>query len=759
MAMAERFLRERYGAEVQDHHVFAIVSDGDLMEGIASEAASLAGMLGLGKLVYLYDDNDISLDGPTSLSFSSEDVSKRFEAYRWHVQQVDDVNDLEALGKAIEAGIAETDRPSIIRVKTIIGWPSPHKQGTSKAHGSPLGEDEVKETKVALGWDPDKTFFVPDEVRAHFDQRERGAKAHDEWNKRFATFRDADGDRAKEWDAAWNVTPLPGLAKAMSSIDWGKDELSTRAAGQKAMAAFDEFVPTMVGGAADLSESTKTEFPGGEDDRFTHDKAGRNVFFGVREHGMGGAVNGMSGHGGIVRPYGSTFLQFADYMRGSIRLSALMGLEVAWVYTHDSVGLGEDGPTHQPVEHLAALRAIPGLTVIRPGDANETAFAWRAILEDVDGPCVLVLSRQDLPVLADASDEGVAKGAYVLRDVEDGEPDVTLVGTGSELSAAIARASARRRQLRAGAHERHVGLAVLDVAQHVGALRDALVAGVGEDRQVLAREDEHGGAVEVLEDRAPREGGLVRVARADDREARDRAQRREVLDGLVGRAVLAEADGVVRVDPGDLEAHERRQADRAAHVVGELQERRAVGPHDPAVAGHAVHRAAHAVLAHAEEHVAPGLVVGEAVVLAAGELGLGRLAEVGRAADHGRHELLEGGHRLLARGAGGELVLLPVDRRQRLGQARQRRHVPGGVPLLRPVAVGVAERREALVPLVVRPWRRARSGRSARAPRRARRTTCPGPSPAPPWSRGPRPRPAASRAPCSCPACGARASR
>src|SRR6476659_6280730 len=369
MAMAERFLRERYGAEVQDHHIFAIVSDGDLMEGIASEAASLAGMLGLGKLVYLYDDNDISLDGPTSLSFSSEDVSKRFEGYRWHVQQVDDVNDLEALGKAIEAGIAETDRPSLIRVKTIIGWPSPHKQGTSKAHGSPLGEDEVKETKVALGWDPDKTFFVPDEVRAHFDQTERGAKAHDEWNGRFKTFQDADADRAKEWDAAWNVRPLPGLAKALSSIDWEKDKLSTRAAGQKAMAAFEDFVPTMVGGEAD---------------RFTHDKAGRNVFFGVREHGMGGAVNGMSGHGGIVRPYGSTFLQFADYMRGSVRLSALMGLEVAWVYTHDSVGLGEDGPTHQPIEHLAALRAIPGLTVIRPGDANETAYAWATILEDLD---------------------------------------------------------------------------------------------------------------------------------------------------------------------------------------------------------------------------------------------------------------------------------------------------------------------------------------------------------------------------------------
>ncbi len=261
MAMAERFLRERYGAEVQDHHVFAICSDGDLMEGIASEAASLAGMLGLGRLVYLYDDNDISLDGPTSLSFSSEDVTKRFEAYGWHVQQVDDVNDLDALGAAIEAGVAETARPSIIRVKTIIGWPSPNKQGTSKAHGSPLGEDEVRLTKEALGWDPDKTFFVPDEVREHFDQRERGAQSHRAWSERFEAFADADGDRAKEWDAAWAARPLPGLSAALSSIDWGKDELSTRAAGQKAMAAFEEFVPTMIGGAADLSESTKTEFP------------------------------------------------------------------------------------------------------------------------------------------------------------------------------------------------------------------------------------------------------------------------------------------------------------------------------------------------------------------------------------------------------------------------------------------------------------------------------------------------------------------
>jgi transketolase len=438
MAMAERFLRQRFGAEVQDHRVFAIVSDGDLMEGIASEAASLAGKLGLGRLVYLYDDNDVSLDGPTELSFDTEDVTKRFEAYRWHVQAVDDVNDLPALEVAIDQAMREEERPSLIRVKTIIGWPSPHKQGTSKAHGAPLGDDEVRATKEILGWDPDRTFYVPDEVRAHFDQRERGAALQREWEARFGSWREARPELAREWDAAWASRPLPGVREALESIDWGKDKLATRVAGQKAMAAFADHVPTMVGGAADLSESTKTEFPGGDQQRYTQGHAGRNVFFGVREHAMGGAVNGMAGHGGIVRPYGSTFLQFADYMRGSVRLSALMGLEVAWVWTHDSVGLGEDGPTHQPIEHLAALRAIPGLVVLRPGDANETAAAWRVILEDLEGPAALVLSRQDLPVQEAADFDGVARGAYVLRDVE--EPEVVLVGTGSELWVALAAA-------------------------------------------------------------------------------------------------------------------------------------------------------------------------------------------------------------------------------------------------------------------------------------------------------------------------------
>jgi transketolase len=438
MAMAERFLRAHFGAEVQDHRIFAIVSDGDLMEGIASEAASLAGKLELGRIVYLYDDNDISLDGPTELSFDSEDVGKRFEAYRWHVQDVDDVNDLEALELAIDRAMREQDRPSIIRVKTIIGWPAPNKQGTSKAHGSPLGEDEVRATKEILGWDPDAHFVVPDGVYEHFDQRARGAALQTEWEQRYKAWRDGHPALAEQWDAAWAGKPLPGVAEALRTIEWGKDKLATRSAGQMAMTAFSDCVPTMVGGAADLSESTKTEFPGGHELNYSARRPARNVFFGVREHGMGGTVNGMAGHGGIVRPYGSTFLQFADYMRGAVRLSALMGLEDAWVYTHDSVGLGEDGPTHQPVEHLAALRAIPHLTVIRPGDANETAGAWRTILEDLDGPAALILSRQDLPVLADADFDAVARGAYVLRDADD--PEVAIVGTGSELSVAIGAA-------------------------------------------------------------------------------------------------------------------------------------------------------------------------------------------------------------------------------------------------------------------------------------------------------------------------------
>jgi len=440
MALAEKYLREHYGEEVQNHHVYAIVSDGDLMEGIAAEAASLAGQLGLGRIVYLYDDNDISLDGPTSLSFDREDVAKRFEAYGWDVSAVHDANDMVALETAIKNAQKIDDKPSLIRVKSIIGYPSPNKAGSSKAHGAALGEDEVRLTKEVMGWDPDKQFYVPDEAYAAASMKEEGAKQHAEWKERFDAWREANPELAEEWDLAWQGKALPGLGDALGKMDWSdKPKVATRSAGAKVMAAFEEFTPTMVGGAADLSESTKTEFPNSE--RYTAEKAGRNVFFGVREHGMGGAVNGMAAHGGIVRPYGSTFMQFADYMRGAIRLSALTGLPCSWVFTHDSVALGEDGPTHQPVEHLAALRAIPGLVVLRPADAHETAEAWRVMIEDLEGPAALSLSRQDLPVLDRekyGSAAGVGKGAYVLADVDD--PEAIIIATGSEVWVALAAA-------------------------------------------------------------------------------------------------------------------------------------------------------------------------------------------------------------------------------------------------------------------------------------------------------------------------------
>jgi transketolase len=439
MAIAEKFLRDHYGEEVQNHHIYAIVSDGDLMEGIASEAASLAGQLGLGRLVYLYDDNDISLDGPTSLSFDRERVDQRFEAYGWHVQDVHDANDLVALEAAIKNAQKISDKPSLIRVKSIIGYPSPNKAGTSKAHGAALGDEEVALTKQVMGWDPEKTFYVPDEVYDAFSMVAEGEQAHAAWNDRFAGWRSAHAELADEWDLAWEGSPQPGLAAALPT-DWEKDKMSTRVAGGKTMAAFEPFTPTMLGGAADLTASTMTVFP--ESERFTIERSGRNVFFGVREHAMGAAVNGMSAHGGIVRPYGSTFLQFADYMRGSIRLSALMGLKVAWVFTHDSVAVGEDGPTHQPIEHIATLRAIPGLVVLRPADAAETAEAWRVVLEDLDGPAAFALSRQDLPILDRseegpyASADGVGRGAYVLADADDAK--ATIIATGSEVWVALA---------------------------------------------------------------------------------------------------------------------------------------------------------------------------------------------------------------------------------------------------------------------------------------------------------------------------------
>jgi len=439
MALAERFLRERFGEEVMDHRVFGICSDGDLQEGLSHETASLAGHLGLGRIVVIYDDNSIQLDGPTNESFS-EDVPKRFQAYGWHTLNVDDVNDLDALETAVAAGVAETARPTLIAVKSIIGWPAPNLQNTSKAHGAPLGEDEVRATKELLGLDPDAKFAVPAGVYEHCSQVERGAAAQAEWQDRFDAWHAEHGDLAEEWDAAWSdpARPLPGLAAAIPSFDPSEDEaMATRSAGGKVMASFTPFTPTMVGGAADLAGSTKTEFP--DEAVYTRETAGRNVKFGVREHAMGAAVNGMALHGGIFKPYGSTFLVFSDYMRPAIRLSALMALPTVWVFTHDSIGLGEDGPTHQPIEHYAALRAIPGLTVIRPADANETASAWAVALE-AEEPVCLLLTRQDLPVLGDdapGAAEGVAAGGYVLAEGGSGEPQAVIVASGSEVAIAL----------------------------------------------------------------------------------------------------------------------------------------------------------------------------------------------------------------------------------------------------------------------------------------------------------------------------------
>jgi transketolase len=433
MAMAERFLRERYGSDVVDHRVFAICSDGDLMEGISSEAASIAGHLGLGRIVYLYDDNRITIDGSTDLSFS-EDVAARFAAQGWHTLEVDDGEDVEAIETAVRAGMAEEERPTLVRLRTVIAHHSPGKRGSAKAHGEALGVDEVAATKRALGWDPELHFHIPESVRSHFDRRARGAEEQARWRSRFAAWARANPELAAEWRDGQAGKVGNGLAAALPMFDPAETpKLATRAASGKVFEAMSPFVPTMVGGAADLVGSTKTIFPG--DDSYTRERAGRNVHWGIREHAMAAAVNGLALHGGIVKPYGSTFFVFTDYMRPSIRLSALMELDVVWVLTHDSVAVGEDGPTHQPIEHLAALRAIPGLTVIRPADANETVEAWRVALEDVSGPALLVLTRQDLPVL-EGTREGLARGAYVLADSES--PYAVLVATGSEVWVALA---------------------------------------------------------------------------------------------------------------------------------------------------------------------------------------------------------------------------------------------------------------------------------------------------------------------------------
>ena len=459
MAIAEAQLAARYnrpGFEVIDHATYAIVSDGDLMEGVASEAASLAGHLRLGKLTFLYDDNYVTLAAGTDITFS-EDRARRFEAYGWHTVSVPDGNDLAAIDTALRAARAETARPSLILVRTHIGYGSPNKHDTFEAHGSPLGVDEVRLTKQNLGWPTEPAFLVPEEALAHFREAvSRGAHDEAASNDRMAAYAKAFPELAQELRRSLSGDLPPGWDADMPVFPADAKGIATRVASGKVMNAIAPRLPALTGGSADLDPSTHTALKGLGDfdpaagkDVDTQGSAGggwsyagRNLHFGVREHAMGAIVNGMAAHGGNV-PYGSTFLIFSDYMRPPIRLAALMGLHVIHVFTHDSIALGEDGPTHQPVEQLAALRAIPNLTVIRPGDANETAVAWRVAVETRDRPVLLALSRQDVPTLDRsryAPADGLRRGAYVLSDARDGKPELILIASGAEVGLIVAAA-------------------------------------------------------------------------------------------------------------------------------------------------------------------------------------------------------------------------------------------------------------------------------------------------------------------------------
>jgi transketolase len=441
MAIAAKHLEarlDRGATGLFDQRIFAICSDGDLMEGVSSEAGSIAGHLGLGNLVYIYDDNHITIDGHTELAFS-EDVCRRFDAYGWHTQAVEDANDLEALTRAIEAGIAEKDRPSLIRVRSHIGYGSPHRQDSPEAHGKALGAEEVKLTKRFYGWPEAPDFFVPDDALGRFRECiERGAALERRWERDFEAYAKANPASAKEFKAAL-AGELPAGWDADLPVFTAKDSLATRESASRAEQAIAAHVPALFGGAADLNESTFTDIKdGGDFER--HNYAGRNLHFGIREHGMVAALNGIALFGGHI-PFGSSFLIFTDYCRPSIRLAALMGLHEILIFTHDSIGLGEDGPTHQPVEQLTSLRAIPGLTVIRPGDANEAVEAWRVAMQHRNGPVLIALSRQKIPTLdrsAVAAASGLAQGGYVLTETAGRAADIILIATGSEVQLAVA---------------------------------------------------------------------------------------------------------------------------------------------------------------------------------------------------------------------------------------------------------------------------------------------------------------------------------
>jgi transketolase len=439
MAIAEAHLAARFNRHDQavvDHMTWVLCSDGDLMEGISGEAASLAGHLRLGKLVWIWDDNRITIEGSTDLSFS-ENVAQRFGGYGWQVLEVEDANDLEALATTMENAGASTDRPTLIAVRSHIAWGSPNKQDTADAHGAPLGEDEIRRTKEVYGLPVDESFHVPDEVRERCLSVERGLALEADWVRLMALWRHQDKELATEWVRRVEGTLPDGWQTGLPSFADGDVPMATRVASGKVLNGIADALPELVGGSADLAPSCKTLISTSDDLTADH-PGGRNLRFGIREHAMAAALNGMSLHGGL-RPFGSTFLVFSDYMRPSIRLAALMHRPVIYVFTHDSIWVGEDGPTHQPVEHVAALRAIPGLVVLRPADANETAIAWRVAVERTDGPTALVLSRQGLPVLEESTTKagvGVSRGGYRLGE-SDGEPDIVLLATGSEVQLAV----------------------------------------------------------------------------------------------------------------------------------------------------------------------------------------------------------------------------------------------------------------------------------------------------------------------------------
>jgi transketolase len=435
MGVAERWLRTEYGSDLFDHHVFVICSDGDMEEGITHEAASLAGHQQLGKLVYVYDDNHISIDGPTELSFT-DDTPKRFEAYGWHVEDLgESANDLDALEGGLRRAMAVDDAPSLVVLRSHIGYPSPQYTDTAKAHGSPLGEDEVRATKEILGLPPDETFYIPDEVLELY--REAGRRhepTRKEWVHRLGQL---EADIREELDACLSGQGVSGWEAKLPRWEPG-EKIATRASSADCVNAILDVVPGLVAGSADLTGNTGVEIVDGEPLAADH-PGGRQLHFGIREHGMGAAMVGMAMHGGLL-PVGGTFFVFSDYMRGSVRLAAISEAKVIFSWTHDSIGLGEDGPTHQPIEHLAAMRAMPGLRVIRPADANECAQAWQVAV-DGDGPTALILTRQGLPVLEGTDGDGVARGAYVLQDPAGGvDPDVVLIGTGSEVQLCVGAA-------------------------------------------------------------------------------------------------------------------------------------------------------------------------------------------------------------------------------------------------------------------------------------------------------------------------------